>query len=231
MTPVPVFTWKGSVKLLRADLHIHTEYSMDCSTPLDKLISRCVETGINCVAIADHGTIEGALKMQSLAPFTVIIAEEILTPHGEIMGMFLKETISSGLSVAEVISQIRAQDALVCIPHPFDKIRHSGLNSNMIEEMAGQIDVIEVFNARSLTRQPSTKAQAFARKHGIAQSAGSDAHTVVEIGNACVEMPEYNDKGDFLQALAKGRICGHRTNPLMHFASGWTRLKSKLKDH
>lgn len=231
MTPVAVFTWKGPVKLLRADLHIHTEYSMDCSTPLEKIISRCLETGINCVAIADHGTIEGALKMQSLAPFPVIIAEEILTPHGEIMGMFLKETIPSGLSAPEAISQIKAQDALVCIPHPFDKIRHSGLNSNMIEEMAGQLDVIEVFNARSLIHQPSTKAQMFAEKYGIGQSAGSDAHTLLEIGNACVEMPEFNGKGDFLQALAKGTICGHRTNPLIHFASGWTRLKSKLKDH
>ena len=41
--------------------------------------------------------------MQRIAPFPVIVAEEILTPHGEIMGMFLKETIPSGLSVEETI--------------------------------------------------------------------------------------------------------------------------------
>ena len=66
--------------MLKADLHIHTEYSMDCSMPLEQVISRCLEVGINCVAIADHGTAEGALKMQDIAPFTVIVAEEILTP-------------------------------------------------------------------------------------------------------------------------------------------------------
>ena len=225
MTLVRVFIWKGLVKLLRADLHIHTEYSMDCNTSLEKVIRRCQETGINCVAIADHGTVEGALKMQSLAPFPVIVAEEILTPHGEIMGMFLKEGVPSGLSVEQAISRIRAQDALVCIPHPFDRLRHSGLNGDMIEEIAEQIDVIEVFNARSLTHQPSTKAQVFTEKYSIPGSAGSDAHTVYEIGNAYVEMPEFNGRDDFLNALAKGKFYGHMTNPITHFASLWARVK------
>ena len=229
MTRVLVPIWKGLVKLLKADLHIHTEYSMDCNTSLEKVIRRCLETGINCVAIADHGTIEGALKMQSLAPFPVIVAEEVLTPHGEIMGMFLREGIPSGLSIEQTISQIKAQDALVCIPHPFDRLRHSGLNGDIIEELVEQIDIIEVFNSRSLTHQPSTRAQMFVEKYGITKSAGSDAHTVYEIGNAYVEMPEFNSRDDFLQALARGKISGHRTNPLIHFASAFARLKSHTK--
>jgi predicted metal-dependent phosphoesterase TrpH len=150
---------------------------------LEQLISRCQQTGINCVAIADHGNIEGALKMQSIARFSVIVAEEILTPHGEIMGMFLKEGIPSGLSVKETVSRIKAQDALVVIPHPFDMFRHSALDSEVIEELAEQIDVIEVFNARSLFNRSSVKAQIFAQKYGIPGSAGSDAHTVNEIGS------------------------------------------------
>ena len=95
--------------MLKADLHIHTEYSMDCNTPLEKIIGRCQELGINCIVITDHGTAEGALKMQKIAPFTVIVAEEIMTTQGEIMGMFLKETIPSGLTPGETINRIRAQ--------------------------------------------------------------------------------------------------------------------------
>lgn len=214
--------------MLKADLHIHTKYSMDCDTPLEKIIKRCLELGINCIAIADHGTTEGALKMQGLAPFTVIVAEEILTQHGEIMGIFLKETIPSGLSVEQTISQIRAQDGLVAIPHPFDSIRHSALDSRIVEEIAEQIDVIEVFNSRSPLLHDSAKALAFAQKYGIAKSAGSDAHTTYEISNAYVEMPEFNGKDDFLQALARGKISGHRTNPLVHFSSTWARLKTQF---
>jgi predicted metal-dependent phosphoesterase TrpH len=215
-------------KLLKADFHIHTEYSMDCKTPLEAIISRCLEIGINCIAIADHGTTEGALKMQTIAPFTVIVAEEILTPYGEIMGMFLKETIPSGLSVEETIARIKAQDGLINIPHPFDMFRPSALSTKVIEEIADQIDTIEVFNARCPLRRSLTQAQVFAEKYGIIKSAGSDAHTPGEIGNAYIEMPEFNGKDEFLNALEKGKIFGHRTNPLVHLRSTWARLKRRL---
>lgn len=215
--------------MLKADLHIHTEYSMDCSTPLEKIINRCLEIGINCIAIADHGTAEGALEMQRLAPFKVIVAEEILTPYGEIMGMFLKETIPSGLSVEQTISRIKAQDGLVCIPHPFDRFRPSALDSRIIEKIVDQIDVIEVFNSRAPLSQSSTKAQAFAKKYSIPGTVGSDAHTIGEIGNAYMEMPEFNGRDDFLQALRTGKVVGRRTNPLIHFVTAWEKLKGSLK--
>ena len=201
---------------------------MDCNTPLEKIIQRCLGIGINCIAIADHGTVEGALKLESIAPFTVIVAEEILTPHGEIMGMFLQETIPSGLSVELTIARIRAQGGLVCIPHPFDTLRQSALDGRVIETIIEQIDIIEVFNARAPLLRGSDKANTLAEKYGILKSAGSDAHTVTEIGNAYVEMPEFTGKNDFLQALAKGEISGHRTNPLIHFASLWTRLRKRF---
>jgi len=214
--------------LLKADLHVHTEYSMDCNTPLEKIINRCLEIGINCVAIADHGTIEGALRMQRIAPFPVIVAEEVLTPHGEIMGVFLKEGIPSGLSVEQVISRIRAQGGLICIPHPFDTLSRRALGGKMLEALAEQIDFIELFNSRSIIRQPSIGARIFAEKYGIPVSAGSDAHTISEVGKAYVEMPEFNGKDEFLNALRKGKILGRRTNPLIHFASAWARLKRQF---
>ena len=215
--------------MLKADLHIHTEYSMDCSTPLEKIINRCLELEINCIAIADHGTTEGALKMQKIAPFKVIVAEEILTPDGEIMGMFLQETIPSGLSIEQTISQIKAQGALVNIPHPFDSLRGLRLDGKELEALVDQIDTIEVFNAREPFRNPSIKAQAFAEKYDLPGTVGSDAHTIGEIGNACIEMPEFNSRDDFLQALRIGKVVGHRTNPLIHFVTAWEKLKGSLK--
>lgn len=214
---------------MKADLHLHTEYSLDCTTPLDKIIGRCQKLGIACVAVSDHGTVEGALEMQRQAPFHIIVAEEILTPHGEIMGMFLKETVPNGLSVEETIARIKAQDGLVCIPHPFDIFRPSALGEKIVEEIASHIDVIEVFNARSPLLRTSTKALAFAQKYGIPQSAGSDAHTVGEIGNAYVEMRDFDGKEDFLLALAEGKVNGRRTNPLTHFSSTWNKIKNRTR--
>ncbi|MBI4303673.1 MAG: PHP domain-containing protein [Chloroflexi bacterium] len=201
---------------------------MDCQTSLEEIIGRCLETGINCIAIADHGNIEGGLEMKRLAPFKVIVAEEVLTHHGEIMGMFLKESIPSGISVEEAISRIKAQDGLVCLPHPFDTFRGLRLDTKELDALAGQVDVVEVFNARSLLRRCSTKARNFARKYDIAQSAGSDAHTITEIGDTYIEMPEFNGKDDFLQALRKGKIFTHRSSPFVHIATTWARLKGVI---
>ena len=217
---------KRNTKLLKADFHIHTQYSRDCNMPLEKIINRCLKTKINCIAISDHGTVEGALKMQSLAPFKVIVAEEILTPHGEIMGMFLKEGIPSGISIEEAISRIKAQDALVCLPHPFDPFRGLRLDNHKIEELAEQIDIIEVFNARSPLSGPATKAQNFATKYDLPGIVGSDAHSPNEIGYTYVEMPEFDTKDDFLQALRQGKISTRKSSFLVHFSSAWAKLRN-----
>jgi predicted metal-dependent phosphoesterase TrpH len=219
--------------VLKADLHIHTQYSMDCQTPLEKIIKRCQELGISCIAIADHGTTEGALKMQQLAPpsLKIIVAEEILTTQGEIMGMFLKETIPSGKGITpeEAVKRIREQDGLVNIPHPFETIRGSALKDKVIDEIAKDIDLMEVLNSRSPFPANSNKARIFAEKHGIPGSAGSDAHTVNEIGNAYIEIPEFNGKDEFLKALAQGKIQGKRSGMFVHLFSVWAKVKGKLR--
>jgi len=203
---------------------------MDCQTPLEKIIKRCHELEIDCIAIADHGTTEGALEMQKMAPpfLKVIVAEEILTTQGEIMGMFLKKTIPSGITPEEAIIQIRAQGGIVNIPHPFETIRGSALKDKYIDEIAADIDLVEVLNSRSPFPANSNKARDFADKHGIPGGAGSDAHTIHEIGNAYLEMPDFNDKDEFLKAVAFGKIKGKRSGVFVHFYSAWAKVRSKL---
>jgi predicted metal-dependent phosphoesterase TrpH len=214
--------------LLKADLHIHTKYSMDCEMSLDKIIKRCKELKINCIAVADHGTAGGGLAMQKIAPFKVIVAEEILTTEGEIMGMFLKETIPSGVTPREAIKRIREQDGLVNIPHPFETIRGSALKDKVIDEIVKDIDLMEVLNSRSPFSANSNKAHDFTAKHSIPGTAGSDAHTIYEIGNAYIEMPEFNTKEEFLKAIAQGKIYGKRSGVFVHFFSTWAKIRGKL---
>ena len=214
--------------MIKADLHIHTAYSMDCTMSLEQIIARCLEVGINCLAVADHNTIAGALKLKEIAPFPIIIGEEILTLGGEVIGLFLSQEIPSKLSIEETVAQIKAQDGLVCIPHPYDRLRLSVFRDQVFEDIMPEVDIIEAFNARSLSPGSSTRAWQLAQKYGKLVSAGSDAHTPSEIGNACVEMPEFNDKDEFLASLAKGKISGSKSSPTVYFASTWTRLKKHL---
>jgi len=204
---------------------------MDASTTFEELIERCRDLDIGAVAVADHGTAEGALELQKIAPFNVIVAEEVLTPYGEIMGMFLTETIPSGTSVEDTVIAIREQGGLVCIPHPFDPLRSSALDSKVLEALAekGQIDIVEVLNARILLDSGVRKADKFAKKYHFLRSAGSDAHGPEELGNAYLEMPPFRNRDEFLESLAKAEICGRHSSILVHLNSTAQRLKNKLK--
>jgi len=193
-------------------------------------MDRCLKLGIECLAIADHGTVTGALEMKARAPFQVIVAEEILTPVGEIMGLFLTEVIPSGLSVEETIKRIKDQGGLVALPHPFDRLRginHRGRDE--IERLVAEIDVVEVFNSRSLPLAGADRQAAkFADSHGLLRSAGSDAHTLREIGNAYIELPRFAGAEQFRRSLSQGRIFGRHTCPMVHFRSMWNTLTKRL---
>lgn len=214
--------------MLRADLHIHTKYSFDTAISLESIIARCLKLGINCVAVADHGTIAGALKLKEIAPFPVIVAEEVLTPIGEVMGLFLTEEVPSGLSLEEAIARIKAQKGLVCLPHPFDSLRGIARNYQAIEKVIDDIDIIEAFNSRVILNRCNKKAELFARRHGLLCSAGSDAHTLHEIGHAYVEMTGFTGSTEFCAALKEGKVSGRRSCPLVHTLSAWARIKKQL---
>jgi len=219
--------------MLKADLHIHSERSFDSTMSAETIVDRCLRKGITCVAIADHGTISGALEVKARAPFPVIVAEEILTPLGEIIGLFLTEEIPSPVSAEEAIKRIKDCSGLVCIPHPFDRLRGiKGANrrgNGRLADLAGQADIIEVFNSRALPLgNPNGKARAFAEERGLLCSAGSDAHVPSEIGRAYVELAEFNSKEESCAALRQGRIFGRRTCPLVHIPGTFRTLRKRL---
>jgi predicted metal-dependent phosphoesterase TrpH len=214
--------------LIKADLHIHTCYSVDCLTPIEKIVDRCLALGLNCVAVADHNTIAGALKLKEIAPFKVIIAEEILTPAGEIMGLFLTQSVSRGLSPQETIARIRSQGGLVAIPHPFGRSLPWKHNSLISAEVLSQTDIIETFNSRTPFSANTARARKLAEEQGKGASAGSDAHTLGEIGRAYVRMPDFEGPSGFLNALTQGEIFGEKSSYLAHVASTWAKIRNRM---
>jgi len=210
---------------MRCDLHIHTMYSPDSKTTPDQIVSRCKKVGIDCIAVTDHNTIAGALKMQRVAPFKVIVGSEIHTKDGEVIGYFLSEDIPGKLPVLETVRLIKKQGGLVCVPHPFDTLRGSAIERSSLDEILPEVDIIEIFNARSIYRHQNTMARQFAVQHNLLASAGSDAHTPDEIGRTYVEMPEFDGKDGFRNALAQGKIVGHSSSLWVHISSSWAKIR------
>ena len=101
------------------DLHVHTHYSGCSNLRPDRIEPLALENGINTVAICDHNCLDGALETAALAKaITVIIAEEIVTTRGEIIGYFLNEHIPPGLSPIETVAEIKRQGGLASVPTP-----------------------------------------------------------------------------------------------------------------
>jgi len=211
--------------VLKADFHIHTKYSMDCHNELEDIVKRCQKLGLTCIAIADHDAVEGGLELQKIAPFKVIVAEEVQTYNGEVMGMFLKKRIASGIPLQQAIAAIKEQGGLVNIPHPFDPMRGLRLNADEFNKLASQIDLIEVFNARVPTTQTNTKAVNFAKEHNLPGTAGSDSHSILELGSVAVTMNDFNTPAEFLAALRTATIEGKRASPFVHFHSTVAKIK------
>ena len=123
--------------------------------------------------------------------------------------------------------RIKEQGGLISIPHPFDRFHLSALKG-MDEDLLRSVDMIEVFNARAAHFAHQERAAKVAQDYGICPCAGSDAHTLGEIGNAYIEMEDFEDEKDFLASLREGRIEGRKTSPLVHITTSLVKVKKKL---
>ena len=215
--------------MLRADFHMHTHFSPDSEMSPEKLVERCLKVGLNCIAVTDHNTIEGALAVRELAPFQVIVGEEVGSASGEITGLFLTESIPRGISAAETVQQIKDQGGLVSIPHPFDRFRREVITREGLDEILPHADIVEVFNSRNSLDIDNRRAYELAERHGLLASGVSDAHIPMELGRTYVEMPEFDGTPDgFKQALAQGRIVARKTSPLIHVLTTLTKIKKRF---
>ena len=217
----------GEERPLRIDLHTHTYYSPDGITSPQQFVAACQRKGITCAAVTDHNTIRGALAVKEIAPFRIIVGEEIRSREGEIIGLFLTEEVPPGLSAQETIERIRAQDGLVSLPHPTDRFR-SGVGAEGLARLAPLVDIVEVMNARTTIRRDSDEASRLAGEHGLVGVAVSDAHSPWEIGRTYVEAPNFEVPQELLEALRWGTLAGRPSSPLVHLISRYAVLRRKL---
>ncbi len=215
-------------KRIRADLHSHTHFSKDGLTTPEEFVRRNVAAGLDCIAVSDHNNIEGARAVERLAPFRVIISEEIKSTEGEIIGYFLNDPIPRDLTPEETVRAIKEQRGLVGVPHPFDRARSSPLKTSALLRILPDVQILETYNARNLLQRDNRRAAAFAAAHSLIPSAGTDAHWGPEVGNTWVEMPDFDDRDAFLEALRAGQIHGHAASPIVHLMSTLAKIRWRL---
>jgi predicted metal-dependent phosphoesterase TrpH len=202
--------------LIEVDLHMHTDHSGDCATPVDVLIQTARDRGLGAIAITDHNEVSGALEARKLAEelgdIKVIVAEEVKTAEqGEVIGLFLEEKIPKGLTMAETIAEIRRQGGLVYVPHPFDRF-HSVPDYEHLLDIVEEIDLLEVFNPRVALTSFNEDAVRFARKYRIVPAAGSDSHVAQGLGSVRQRIHDFDGPAEFLEAMRDADITRKHKN-------------------
>jgi predicted metal-dependent phosphoesterase TrpH/glycosyltransferase involved in cell wall biosynthesis len=193
--------------LIDVDLHMHTDHSPDCATPVDVLLETAKARGLGAIAVTDHNVISGAHEAAERADgIKVIVAEEVKTgDQGEVIGLFIDNHIPRGMTLEDTIAEIHRQGGLVYVPHPFDRM-HAVPDYEHLLNVVEDVDAIEVFNARVAVKSFNEEAVKFARKYRIPGGAGSDSHVPQGLGSVRIRMRDFDGAEEFLESLREADI-------------------------
>ena len=188
--------------LIDVDLHMHTDHSHDCATPVESLLETARDRGLGAIAVTEHNEISGAVAAAAIADqygVKVILGEEVKTAsQGEVIG-------------AETVAEIKRQGGLVYVPHPFDRM-HAVPDYEHLLPIVDQIDLIEIYNPRVALDTFNEEAARFAAKYRIPAAAGSDSHVTQGLGTARVRMRDFDGPEEFLESLREAEIHSTPTN-------------------
>jgi predicted metal-dependent phosphoesterase TrpH len=194
---------------MKADLHIHTNFSCDGVSSPKEVVEAAIEKGIHCICITDHNEIKGAIEAMKFGfdkDILVIPGIEILTTFGDVLGINVKKIIPDGMSIEETIREIKKQKGIAVIPHLFDPILLNFRGSSFLK-INPKPDAIEVFNASSFLNFPNKKSFDFAKKNNFPFTAGSDAHRKDFVGRGYIEIDsKIRSEKDLIEAIMEKRI-------------------------
>ena len=183
---------------LKIDLHVHTCYSRDSVTTLKEVVTYSKRRGLDGVAITDHNTLKGALRLKT-HDIIVVPGIEISTLNGHFLGLNVTTPIPAKLDIEETIHRIHEAGGIAVAPHP------SVFYKSPPSRQVNSYDAIEVMNGASIPFQVFTYlSKKFAAHLGLPQTAGSDSHYAPEIGAAYTIVEADPDVDEIVAAIKKG---------------------------
>jgi predicted metal-dependent phosphoesterase TrpH len=213
---------------MKLDMHLHTRASFDCLTDPHAVLDAALARGLDRICITDHNEISAAVELHAEYPHRVIVGEEVKTAEGvDIIGLFLTERIPKGTPARETCERIAEQGGIVYVPHPF--AGGKGGDGRILAQIEDLVDAVEGFNARIHDPALNARAQQWAVQRELPQGAGSDAHTLREVGRAYVELPAFDTTpASLLDALRQGTLHGRLSSHAVHVASTWAKARKWL---
>ena len=214
--------------MLSLEFHSHTLASKDSLTRPEDIVLAARNKGLDRLVITDHNSIAGAVAAQKLDPELVIIGEEIMTTKGEILAAFVREEIPAGLTPQETIRILKEQGAFISVSHPYDTHRKGGWLEADLLEIIPQVDAIEVFNSRCMDPRFNHKAKAFAEKHNLPGTVGSDAHGAFEVGRSVLLLDPFEGPDGMRKVIRQAKIQTRLSPWWVHLVSRYASIRKKM---
>ncbi len=185
---------------VKVDLHVHTVYSPDSLITLKELVFYAKKRGLTAVAVTDHNSVEGALKMAKETDFLIIPGTEVSSSDGHIVALNVHKVIQRGLSAEETVERIHAAGGIAVACHPFAMFKGS-----LGKHVSGKFDAIETINASASPFKRSVrKAEEVAERFKLPRVAGTDAHYAPAIGYAYTVVDAESSVDAVVKAIAAG---------------------------
>jgi len=210
----------------RADLHIHSGMG-DGLAPIPSLLDYVQnQTPLDVIAITDHDSLSGGLKAKDMAvqkgyDFQVIAGTEVTTLEGHLLALFLERPIPSLRSLRRTIDAVHAQGGICVVPHPMSWLTRSVGRRSLEKIIASPlesiyVDALEVLNPMAGRVSFKKVMHLNQTVYHLAETGGSDAHFLRQIGSACTTFPG-RTAADLREAIAR-----RATNGVLAFT---TRLR------
>jgi predicted metal-dependent phosphoesterase TrpH len=209
---------------MKLDAHVHTHYSgMTHIWPLSYVVRESYNTpdrvyrlakarGMDLVAITDHDTVEGALRLAHL-PDVIVGCEVSASFPGRDVDVHLgvleitreqhAEIDRRRHDVALLLPYLRQEGIFTIVNHVASQV-NGRLTAALIASLLPWVDAFEVRNGSRLRTQNRT-ADALAEATGKARIGGSDSHTGRGIGRTCTVVEGATTRAEFMAGLRAGR--------------------------
>ncbi len=210
----------GKKKSTLVDMHFHTHYS-DGISRIKTVIKKIRRLGIG-VSITDHNEIKGCIKASENKDIMLIPGIETTTYEGIHMLFYffsikdLEEfykkhiepykgrTVYLKTGINKILDDAQNFSCIVSAAHPFIpgtaglcKSVHRGY---VTQETIDKVHAMEVMIGSNL-RKRNLMALEFAQKNNKAITAGSDGHSLTELGRILTYTKEKQDVNNFLESI------------------------------
>jgi predicted metal-dependent phosphoesterase TrpH len=235
------------------DMHFHSHHS-DGRNGVAAIAERAADLGIG-VAITDHNAIGGAVELSHYPEVMSIPGIEMTASEGthllayfyhiEDLKRFYRDALtpylgadvmsSTRLPMRQLLLRAKAHRGVVIFPHPYCAAYTGVFNLHFSDQDRAwffqHADGVEAINAENLKKW-NLKCALLGFNLDKAVTAGSDGHTVAQLGRAVCYADCKPSPRAFLDAVRarRSKVVGKETTILRKVSSNGMKLKTSLKN-